>query len=174
METAPLREKPPFEELYRRYYSNLLFYAMRKLGNREDAEDVVADTFAYCLDRYDRYDPEKSAVSTWLYLVLNSRIKNHYRDRKETVDIGALENLLESEGEELEHSVYLQQLRETLAKAISRLPERQQQVVILRYFREKSSAEIGEILGISAGNARVLLTRALDSLEADCRGLTIM
>ena len=171
METVPCREKPPFEELYRRYYSNLFFYAMRRVGSREDAEDLTADTFAYCLDRYDSYDPEKSAVTTWLYLVLNSRIKNYYRDRKETVDLGAVENLLESEGEELEKSVWLEQLRGRLAGEIAALPERQQQVVILRYFKGKSSSEIGQILDISPGNARVLLSRALDALGERCRDL---
>ena len=117
---------------------------------------------------------EKRAASTWLYLVLNSRIKNYYRNRKETVELGALENVLACEGEELEQSVWLEQLRDTLAHAIARLPERQQQVVVLRYFQNKSSGEIGQILGISPGNARVLLSRALDSLEEDCRGLAVL
>ena len=171
MDTMLTREKPPFEQLYRRYWSALLFYAQRKVGSREEAEDLVADTFAYCLEHYDRYDPEKSAVSTWLYLVLNSRIKNYYRDRKETVDIGALEGVLESEGEELEQSIWLEQLRAAMTQAIGKLPERQQQAVILRYFKEKSSAEIGEILGITPGNARVLLSRALDKLQEELGGI---
>ena len=58
-----------------------------------------------------------------------------------------------------------------MTRAIGKLPERQQQAVILRYFKEKSSAEIGEILGITAGNARVLLSRALDKLQEELGGI---
>ena len=163
------RTKPPFEELYAGYYSNVLFYTLRKIGNREDAEDLTSDVFLYCYDHYDEYDPEKSAVTTWLYMVVNSRIKNYYRDHRQHTDISELENILEADGEEAERGVYLQQLRDMMAGALDKLPERQRQVVILKYFRDKSSAEIAEIMGISSGNARVLLSRALDSLEALCR-----
>ncbi len=173
MVNGQIPEKPSFEELYHRTYSNLLFYTIRKVGSREDAEDLVADAYTYCYEHYDAYDPSKSAVTTWLYLVLNSRIKNFYRDRRESVDISTLENVLEGEGDEMEGSVWLEQVRGTLTKALEKLPERQRQIVILRYFHDKSSAEIGDILGISAGNARVLLSRALDSMELSCSDLKI-
>ena len=104
MDTRPspvLNEKPPFEDLYRQYWSGMLFYCIRKTGDRENAEDLVSDTFLYCFDHYDSFDPGKSAVSTWLYMVLNSRIKNYYRDRRESVDLTTLENLLSADGDDI-------------------------------------------------------------------------
>ncbi|MBR5095252.1 MAG: sigma-70 family RNA polymerase sigma factor [Oscillospiraceae bacterium] len=174
MDTRPspvLNEKPPFEDLYRQYWSGMLFYCIRKTGDRENAEDLVSDTFLYCFDHYDSFDPGKSAVSTWLYMVLNSRIKNYYRDRRESVDLTTLENLLSADGDDMEHAVWLQEIRGRLAEAIAALPERQRKAVILRYFKDKSSSEIAEALGTTPGNARVLLSRALDTLQESCRSL---
>ena len=67
----------------------------------------------------------------------------------------------------MERAAYLEQLRSFLAERLANLPERQQQVIALRFFQEKDYAEIAEELGISAGNARVILSRALDKLKLD-------
>lgn len=168
-----MRTKPPFEEVFEEYYSKVLFYLIKKTGNREDAEDLCSEAFMYCLDHYDSYDPEKSAVSTWLYLVVNSRLKNYYRDRKSHVDMDELSNVIPDEGDDMERAVYLQQVRAQLAKAIATLPERQQKIVVMSYFRQKSSNEIAEELGMTAGNVRVQLTRALDKLEVLCQGMRV-
>ena len=105
-------------------------------------------------------------MSTWLYLKVNSKIKNYYRDHRQTEDIADYENLLEGDDTDMSRSVYLQQLRDGIADAISTLPERQQKIVILRYFKEKTSSEIAEIMGMTPGNVRVQLSRALDSLQS--------
>lgn len=157
-------KKPPFEQLYEDYYQPLLKYLRGKTGNLQDAEDLTAETFLYCYRNYDSYDPEKSKPSTWLYLVANSRLKNHYRDRKETVEFETLENLLEAEETDMDRAVALEQLRLALAKKLELLPERQQKVVVMRFFQEKEFYEIAETLGTSVGNVRVMLSRALDRL----------
>ena len=159
--------KPAFEDLYEEYYQPLLHYLYKKTGNMQDAEDLTSETFLYCYRSYDQYDPEKSAVSTWVYLVANSRLKNHYRDKREHVEISELENLLPAGETDMERAAYLEQLRSFLAERLANLPERQQQVIALRFFQEKDYAEIAEELGISAGNARVILSRALDRLKLD-------
>jgi len=167
------REKPPFEEVYSRYYPGVLSYIRGKLDNAQDAEDLCSDAFLYCFDQYEKYDPEKSAVSTWLYLVVNSRIKNYYRDHRTNADIDELSNILPDEGQDMEQAVYLEQLRDTLAKAIATLPERQQKIVIMSYFQKLTSSEIAERLGLSPVNVRVLLNRSLSKLEPYCRGFKL-
>ncbi len=49
--------------------------------------------------------------------------------------------------------------------AVRRLPERQRQVLVLRYWSEMSEAEIADALGISRGTVKSTASRALDSLE---------
>ena len=165
----PLRQKkkPPFEEVYEHYYRDMLFYTQKKLGNLHDAEDLVGDAFIYCYQHYENYDPEKSSISTWLYLVLNSRIKNYYRDKKQTVDYSALEDWMFAEEPDLERTVYLQEIRKFVSEHVTKLPEQQKNVVLMRYFREMEFADIAEELNTTPGNARVILSRALNRLERE-------
>lgn len=157
-------EKPPFETLYEQYFDQIVRYLAKRLGNIQDAEDLAGDVFLYCYKNYDQYDPERSAVSTWLYLVVNSRLKNHYRDRRDSADISELAESLFAEHVDMERAVYLEQLRDFLAGGLERLPERQRDIVVMRYFRQMEFADIAAELGITAGNARVILSRALEKL----------
>ena len=164
-------EKPPFEAVYDKFYFDIFRYVNTRLNNRQDAEDLTGDIFLYCYAHYEEYDPEKSAVSTWLYLVTNSRLKNHYRDRRDWVDMEEVEAFLFAEGEELDRAVFLEQLRGELAKALALLPERQQKAVVMRFFEERDFAQIAAELDTTEGNVRVILSRALDKLEKQCAGL---
>lgn len=166
-------EKPPFEQVYTRYYSGVLSYIKGKIANPQDAEDLCSEAFFYCFDQYEHYNPQKSSVSTWLYLVVNSRIKNYYRDHKSHADIDEFSNILPDDGDDMDRCIYLEQLRDVLANALASLPEKQQQIVILRYFKQLSSAQIADRLGLTSGNVRVQLARALDKLEPQCRSFKL-
>ena len=157
--------KPAFEDLYEEYYQPLLHYLYKKTGNMQDAEDLTSETFLYCYRSYDQYDPEKSAVSTWVYLVANSRLKNFFRDRRHDADYSDFEEWLFADEPDMEQAVYLEQLRDFLAGELERLPERQRQVVLLRFFRDQSYDEIAAKLSTTPGNIRTILSRTLTRLE---------
>lgn len=158
---------PDFEVFYEENYSKVLFYLVKKMPNRDDAEDLAGEVFLYCYSHYDDFDPIKSSITTWLFLIVNSRLKNYYRDRRERVDIGEMENYLFEEADEMDKAVYLEQLREKIAACLDKLPERQREIIILRYFKEMDYAAIADRLGMTAGNVRVVLSRTLDKLEKE-------
>lgn len=160
------KEKPDYEDFYSDNYGRVLYYVKQKINSVEDAEDLVSEVFMYCYSHYDDYNPEKSSITTWLYLIVNSRIKNFYRDHNVTyVDYDVVSETMQDQSIDLDEGVYLEQLHGVLMKAIKSLPERQQRIVMLRYFENCSSDEIAVRLGISPGNVRVLLSRALDKLS---------
>ena len=107
----------------------------------------------------------KSSISTWLFLVAKSKLKTYYRDKKNHLDISDFEDWLITENCDLSRAIYLEQLRSFLTEQIKRLPERQQQAVIMRYFHEKDFDEIANALNTTAGNVRVMLTRAVAKLR---------
>ena len=161
----PKKQIPPYDDFYEKNYPGVLRYVCNKIGNREDAEDLVSDAFLYCYTHYSEYDPEKSSITTWLYLVVNSRVKNYYRDHVTHADYEEISDVLRDESIDLDAGIYLEQLHEALMKAIRTLPQRQQDIIIMRYFRNCSGEEIANTLGITPGNVRVLLSRALNKLE---------
>ena len=160
-----IKGKPSFQEFYSTYYQQVVFYINKKISNPFDAEDLASEIFLDCYSHYDDYDPQKSALSTWLYLIVNSRIKNHYRDAKTYVDLESLVGVLSDDTIDMDACIYLQQMKQQLEKAMNRLPDRQRQIVKMRYFEEKSNAEVAAALGMTQINVRVQLSRALDILE---------
>ena len=172
-EKAPApKEAPPFERFYEDNYSKVLGYLAGKTANRSDAEDLAGEVFLYCYDHYADFDPSRSSISTWLFLIVNSRLKNYYRDRTVHADLGELENVLYEESDEMDKAVYLEQLRERIALSLEKLPERQRKIVVMRYFKGMEYAEIARLTDTSPGNVRVILSRALDRMEADFEEFT--
>lgn len=157
---------PKFEDFYTENYSKVYRYIYKKINSEEDAKDLTGDVFLACYTHYAGYDPAKSSITTWLYVIVNNKLKNYYRDKKSTVpfDEKIDENavLYEDYGEEI---VYLQNCRDMLADAISSLPPKNQMIVILKFFGDKQSNEIAAITNMSPINVRVTLTRALKKIK---------
>lgn len=167
LKLLPKSEIPPYEEFYTQNHSRVLHYVKGKLISPEEAEDLTSEVFLYCYSHYDSYDPSKSSLTTWLYLVVNSRLKNYYRDHVPAADFEEVAITLSDDTVDLDRGIYLEQLHSALMTALAQLPERQRQIVMLRYFENKSGEEIAQRLGISPGNVRVLLSRAVDKLAAN-------
>lgn len=161
----PKNQKPAFDDFYRDNYERVLYYVRKKISNAEDAEDLTSEVFVYCYSHYDDYDPAKSSIITWLYLIVNSRVKNYYRDHMEYADYESVVDTLQDQSIDLDAGVYLEQLHSMLMEAIKSLPERQQKIVMMHYFQNYSSEEIAQRLGTTPGNVRVLLSRAIKKLS---------
>lgn len=161
-------DKLSYEDFYSSNYQNVVRYICKKIGNLDDAQDIASDVFLYCYTHYENYDQTKSSITTWLYLIVNSRIKNYYRDSKTYVDIDDLSGILPSTQTDMDSCILLEQVRASVQQAIKSLPGRQQEIIRLSYFEGMTSAEIAEVLGITPVNVRVLLSRALRILEKRC------
>src|SRR5258706_10141274 len=65
--------------LYQHFSPYVMRLCLGLLGSLEDAEEVTQDSFVYALSRLGRYDPARSAFSTWLYTIAVSRCRNKRR-----------------------------------------------------------------------------------------------
>ena len=167
LKTAAVCEvKQSFEEVYKKYYPQILSYYCQRIGNHADAEDLTSEVFLYCANHYDNYDPQKASVATWIYLIAKSRFSNYCRDRKLTDNIDDHLDLTGDTGEMMDKALYLQELRERLTAALGQLAERQRQIVVWRYFDDRSIEEIANRLEITSNNVRVQLSRALKKLRS--------
>ena len=165
---VPKKEKPPFESFYEAWYAKAVQYIYKKISNLHDAEDLASEVFVYCYSHYDDYDPAKSSLSTWLFMIINSRIKNFYRDTKESVALDSVIDVMADDRIDMDQCLYLEEVLGQVKEAIAQLDERKQTIIRLRFFEEKTNEEIAQIMGISQVNARVLLSRAVASLEKLC------
>lgn len=154
-----------FEEVYNRYYLSVYLYLLKRVQNREDTEDLTSDVFLACYQNFERYDPERASLATWIFVIASNRLKNYYRDRKPAASLDD-EDFREPAGEDdLEQAAVMEELRGAVREAIRNLPERQQTIVRMRYFSGLNSNEIAARTGLTSGNVRAVLSRTLTKLR---------
>lgn len=153
------------EELFTKHKVEILRYIKRHINNSEDAEDLCQEIFLSCHKHSDSFDPSKCDEKAWLYIITKNRLKNYYRDHKEHDDIDEISFKLADETDDVAAANNLMLLRQELTKALETLDERSKNIIILRFFEQKSFKEIADILNIREGTVRMIQFRALGKLK---------
>src|SRR5688572_27684244 len=84
-----------YARMYDRYASGAYRLCYSLLLNKQDAEDVVQDSFVYAFKNLRRYDSQRASFKTWLYTIAVSRCRNMYRRKHGwfTLDLSQILNL---------------------------------------------------------------------------------
>jgi RNA polymerase sigma-70 factor (ECF subfamily) len=155
------RDNLAFEALYRRFARPFLGLALRRLGDRQRAEDVTQETFAAIWRSAATYRPERGPGAPWLYAVARNAIVNQSRVRiepaAEAPDVAA------DEPGPLEHAES-GWVRARLHRAIRQLPEEQGTLIELAYWSGLSQTEIASRLDMPLGTVKTRTRAALASL----------
>lgn len=155
-----------FEAVYQEYYTRVLYHVQKHVATYHEAEDLTQEIFMACYRNFDNFNEEKASVGTWVYVIMKNRLKNYYRDKKDHLSIDDEDNPLNLAGDDLvEQSVLMEEQSRILMVAIGELSEREQIIVKDKYFRKKSANDIAQALGMTAGNVRVTLNRALKKIR---------
>lgn len=163
-----LTEYRNFDDFYKEYYNQVYWYIYKKINHTEEAQDLAGDVFCACYKNFNNYDPQKSSITTWLYVIVNNRLKNYYRDRKVNVSLDEqVDEQYIAVEDDMTQAIMIEDYRDMLADVISTLPQKYQLIIILKFFGEKHSDEIAKIMNMSAVNVRVTLSRALKKMN-DC------
>jgi RNA polymerase sigma-70 factor, ECF subfamily len=154
-----------FEDLVLRHQRRIFAMAQRITSNREDAQDVVQETFHKVFLHLDDFQ-EKSRFSTWLTRIamneafmLLRRKRGVFEGLPENSDDGvkATSELFVDQGPNPEESCLRSERSQLLTEAINRLGPRIRTAILLRDIEERSVEETAHILGTtsSAVKARV-------------------
>lgn len=128
------------------------------------AEDLTEETFLKAWKALPKYKKTKHPFSAWVFRIAHNLVCDYYRKNKTTSEIDenvADENRSSSPKEQV--NLKLNQVK--LHKAIKKLPENYQQVIILKYINEEENPAIAKIIGKSEGAVRTLQFRALEKLR---------
>ena len=151
--------------LMQEHSESLLRFLSTHTDNREDAEDLLQEVFTSCYKAQDRFDSSKCSEVAWLFIIAKNRLKNYYRDKKTTTSLDAMEVDQKDPTDYMAKAVHLMHCREVAAEVIKTLDERSRQIILLRFFEEKSHEEIADMLNLTTGNVRVIQSRALKQME---------
>ena len=152
-----------FEALYATHFRDVYRYVLLALRRPDDVDDVVADTFDRAYAAWRSGHGPAGRPLPWLIVIARRILVDRWR-RGRLVRWspfprrGQAEPAGGDEGARAEFWLWLDQLAQAL-------PERQREVVFLRYQRDLSDEDIGAILGLSASGVRTLVSRALAALR---------
>ena len=160
------------ERLVAEYGNRLYAAAVLLCANDHDAEEMVFRTFDQAVKKIRQFDPSRNFF-TWLYaLMLKFHRMTHRRRRVEVVPMGAAEDLPEQSAAPIAET---QDADDEVANAIRALSPPLREVVVLRYFADKTVEEIAAALDIPFGtvksrlhNARVELANLLPQTVGRC------
>ncbi len=153
-----------FDLLVRRHDRRAFSLAFRLLSHREDAEDVVQESFVAALEALDRFDATRP-VGPWFYRIVVNRSLNARKARSRR----AREMIPEDAPARTaspERAVEVTEARGQVATALASLSERQRAVVEMIELEGFSGPEVAEILGIPEGTVRWHLHGARKALRA--------
>lgn len=149
-------------------YKNLVYKtAYLQLGGAHEAEDALQEVFVKVYESLDSYDPEKGAFTTWLHRITINQCLNRRRKRHPLSIPPDRIPWLTSHTSSPESWTQMSEEIETVRQAVSRLSDKQRAVVILRYYRELSYAEIADILDIPLGTVKSRLNLAHRTLRKE-------
>jgi RNA polymerase sigma-70 factor (ECF subfamily) len=166
-----------FDVLVRRYKDQLLNYVFRFVGNRNDAEDIVQETFLRVY-KNKHYYKEIAKFSTWVYTIAGNLAKTELRRRKRR-KVFSVSNFVNDERDfdipdldrnpekEVDGSIK----DDIIQRAIEKLPPKFKEVILLRDVQGFAYEEISQILNIPLGTVKSRVNRGRLKLQADLKFL---
>lgn len=138
------------EGIYRHYYGYAMSICLRYAGSRDEASEILNDSFVKIFSKIKQFDSKKS-FQAWLRRIIVNTAIDHYRKNKKHqygVDISAAEGEIESE------NVLHQLAAEEIFKLIQQLPDKYRLAFNLYEIEGYSHEEIAEQLGVPIGTSR--------------------
>ena len=153
-----------FDTLVRRHDRRAFTLAYRLLGHREDAEDVLQESFVAALEALDRFDVTRP-FGPWLYRIVVNRSLNARKSRaRRSTEL--LPEDAPARTPSPERAAQAAETRRRVLAAMAQLPERPRVVMTMIELEGFSGPEVAEILGIPEGTVRWHLHSARNALRA--------
>jgi len=175
-------DRRAFSELVDRYKDKIYYLAYRMLGNVQEAEDIVQETFLRVFANLYRYN-ENQKFSTWIYRIATNLCIDRLRKRKAVYSLDA--EMPDQEGREYyttlnskdptpEQQYVLSETQETIRRAIDSMPEKYKAVILLRYMHDMSLQEIGEALDMPVTTVKTRVHRGREYLRKKLEGQKLL
>lgn len=163
-----------FETLYERYRVPIYAFLVRQCIRPDNAEELAQDVFMKVIRAAASFG-HASKFSTWIFAIARNQAVDAFRkgkhrnhaslDQPAREDGPALMERIPGKSRDPERDTTSTRLRGALEQAISKLPEEQREVFLLREFSGLRFAEISEVVGAKEGTVKSRMRYALESLR---------
>lgn len=162
----PLQNGDDLEKVFLKWHKEIFRYAILRLNDKQLAEDITQEVFIKAWRYRENFDPEKSSIKNWLYIIVTNLIRDHYRVNEKKKSENLNENIPDKTN--IKADFDQDTLIKYLYQKLSQLSQRDQEIIILKYKEGFPLKEIATILNIEYNAAKVALHRATKKLQALC------
>ena len=155
-----------FTALYEENMTYVFRYINYRVANRNEAEDLTAVVFEKALAAFRKYDRRKAAPRTWLLTIARNAVTDYFRKSSKRNTI-PLENALgiESADPSPQEQTERREEHKQLHICLAALPQREQEIVSLKFGAELNNRQIASVLSLSENNVGTILFRAMSKLR---------
>jgi len=154
-----------FGVLYSWYLDAIYRYVYFRVDTTATAEDLTEEVFVRAWEALPTYEIRKYPFKSWLYRIAHNLVIDHRRKQQPVAVDDEVLHTIASPVNLPEEVVVDVQDTEALLRAVHKLDEEEQQVVILRFVEGLSHKEVAEIIGKSEEASRVIQYRTIQRLQ---------
>ncbi len=167
LELRSMTEQIDWDSVYKTELPRIFNFFLYRIGDREFSQDLTATTFERAWKLRSRYQTKIASMPTWLFGIARNVLKEHLRNSKITLQRS--EPLFINEdlplNNDFEKSILQQQEKEQLRKILLELPEREQDLIALKYGAELTNREIANLTHLSESNVGSILHRTVKNIR---------
>jgi len=162
-----------FDLIVGRYKDQLTNFVYRMLGDYDESQDIVQETFIKVYQNRQMYRPV-AKFSTWIYTIASNLVKTELRrkERRRWFSISGAGEEEEQKEFEIPDTAYSPDVSadrvikdRLIQKALGKIPKQYREAVILRDIQELSYEEISKITGLSMGTVKSRINRGRTQLQ---------
>jgi RNA polymerase sigma-70 factor (ECF subfamily) len=165
---AAQKDPSRFAELYELNFARVYGYIVRRVGDRDTAQDLTSDVFHKALANIHSFEWRGVPFAGWLLRIASNMIAD--RSKRGTKEISGQDDLADVPDPSARPKLVEADECARLFLLVDRLPPDQRRVIGMRFAEEKSIREIAQALGRTEGAVKQLQFRALQNLRSRMEG----
>lgn len=154
-----------WEAVYAEQLPRVYNFFRYRVGDAALAEDLTATTFEKAWRKRRRYRRDLAAFATWLFAIARRVAIDHFRRPRPEVPLDEAQS--EAAPDSVEDAAQRRSDFARLRGLLNALPEREQELVALKYGAGLNNREIAAVTGLSESNVGTILHRAVEKLRAE-------
>jgi RNA polymerase sigma-70 factor (ECF subfamily) len=158
---AAQRDRGRFSELYEANFERVYAYVIRRVRDRDEAQDITSDVFHLALKSLPRFEWRGVPFSAWLYRIAFNEIADRSKSLAKRRAFFHESDAGVTDASNIDDA----ERRGRLFKLVERLPRDQSRVIVMRFAEDRSIREIATALGRSEGSVKQLQFRAMQNLR---------
>lgn len=164
IEAAKSLSADAWSAIYDRNFPKIYSYIYRRVGNHAAAEDLTSHVFLEALRGIGGFRYRGVSLLAWLYRIAHNLTCDHLR-RHATHPVLSLDNGNGNHEPQVSDPTHQVDTWQDISRALQRLPDDHQQVLVLRFIEGLPTAAVAAIMGKRVGTVRVIQHRALGRMR---------